>query len=277
MKKRLLIIPFILLFLASCNFPLFKSSTTNSEVATRVAQTLAATNSAVTPSVEGNATVMYVIATETILTASPSSTPTVTSTPADPKLTLGTPVYADTFKNGSAFDLNSPYSDDASEMYIQDGNLVMATTKTYSGIRWRLTYPTPKDFYVEGTFKTVQCKGDDFYGLVLRSPDYYDGHGYYFGVTCAGEYYFMKDVSGDDVPLVDWTSDSHILTGTGQENRLGVMAKGNHFSLYINGNLVKELDDDSINTAGHFGVFIASYEQWNMTIYVEEINQWNLP
>ena len=176
MKKRLLIIPFILLFLASCNFPLFKSSVTNSEVATRVAQTLAATNSAIIPSAEGNATVMYVTATETILTASPSNTPTVTPTPADPKSTLGTPVYADTFKSGSAFGLNTPYSDDASEMYIQDGNLVMATTKTYSGIRWRLTYPTPKDFYVEGTFKTVQCKGDDFYGLVLRSPDYNDGH-----------------------------------------------------------------------------------------------------
>lgn len=273
MRIRLLIIPLIIIFLASCNFPLAQSTNTSGDVATRVAQTLAA--AITTP--QSDATIIYVTATESVLSPSASSTPTVTPTQADPKLTLGAPAYADTFSSGSAFGLNTPYSDDASEMHVEGGNLVMATTKTYSGIRWRLTYPTPKDFYIEATFKTVQCKGDDFYGLVLRAPDYSDGHGYYFGVTCKGEYYLMKDVSGDDVPLVDWTADSHILTGTNQVNRLGVMAKGNHISLYINGTLVKELDDNSLNAAGHFGVFLASYEQWNMTIQVEEINQWNLP
>jgi hypothetical protein len=276
MKKRLLFIPLIVLLLASCNFPLFGSSNTSSEVATRVAQTLIAANSG-TPTVQVDGTVVIITATETNLTsASPTVTPTITPTPADPKLTLGSPVFSDTFTSGGHVGLTSPYSDDASEMYIENGNMVMAATKVYSGIRWRLEYPTPRNFYLEGNFKTVICSGKDNYGLVMRAPDYTSGHGYYFGVTCGGEYYFMRDVSGDDAVLVDWTSDSHILTGNGQENRLGVMFKDNHISLYINGNLVKELDDDAIPSAGYFGAFISSREQSNMTIYVEQIDQWNL-
>lgn len=277
MRKKLLIIPLIVLLLTSCNFPLFKSSATTNEVATRVAATLTAAIDSSTPTAQGNSTVIYVTPTETILTASPSNTPTVTPTPADPKLTLGAPAFTDTFSSGAHVGLNTPYSDDATEMYVENGNMVMATTKVYSGIRWRLEYLNLKNYYVEGTFKTVTCSGKDNYGLVLRAADYYSGYGYYFGVSCAGEYYFMRDVSGSDVMIVDWTSDAHILTGNNQENRLGVMLKDNHISLYINGNLVKEFDDDSINTAGYFGVFISSKEQANMTIYVEEISQWNLP
>jgi hypothetical protein len=276
MRKTFLIIPIFFLLLTSCNFPLFKSSETTSMVATRVAQTLAAANLTGTETPAMNGTVIVITATPNpLVSVTPTITPT--ATPADPKTTLGTPVYADSFSSGSAFGLKTPYSDDAVIMSVENGSLIMTTTKTYSGIRWRLTYPTPKNYYVEGTFKTVTCSGDDFYGLVMRAPDYTDGHGYYFGVTCGGEYYFMRDISGSDVTLVDWTADSHILTGNNQVNRIGVMLKDNHFSLYINGILVKELDDDGINAPGYFGVFISSYEQSNMRVEVEEINQWNLP
>lgn len=270
MRKILFIIPIMVLLLVSCNFPLFQTADRSSVVATRVALTLQAGGSEGTtvPTSDGNIVV---------ITATPEAIPTITPTPADPRSILGSPVYADTFSSGSAFGLNTPYTDDAVEMSVTGGNLVMTTTKDYSGIRWRLSYPTPQNYYLEGTFKTVNCSGDDLYGLVMRAPDYGNGHGYYFGVTCGGEYYFMRDISGNDEKLVDWTKDANILTGINQENRLGVMLDGTHISLYVNGKLVKELDDSGINAPGYFGVFIASYEQWNMSVDVEEINQWELP
>jgi hypothetical protein len=241
-------------------------------VATKVAETLTANNA-----VPGTDATIIVVTQTPNPSASATPNPTITPTPADPKTTLGSPVYADTFSSGSAFGLNSPYSDDAVVMKVENGNLTMAATRVYSGYRWRLTYLTPKDYYVEGTFTTKYCSGDDFYGLVMRAPNYTDGRGYYFGVSCGGEYYFTHNDGGDDIVLADWTSDSAILTGTNQQNRLGVMLKDKHFSLYINGKLVKELDDDGINANGYFGVFIYSIEQANMTIDVEEIDQWNLP
>jgi hypothetical protein len=270
MRKLILTIPIALILLVSCNFPLFQPADQAGIVATRVAQTLQANSPDGTTALTTDGNVV-------IITATTEVTPTITPTPADPRSVLGSPVYADTFSSGSAFGLKTPYSDDAVEMSVTGGNLVMTTTKNYSGIRWRLSYPNPQNYYLEGTFKTVNCSGDDLYGLVMRAPDYENGHGYYFGVTCGGEYYFMRDISGTDEKLVDWTKDANILTGINQENRLGVMLDGTHFSLYINGKLVKELDDSGINAPGYFGVFIASYEQWNMSVEVEEINQWELP
>lgn len=270
MRKTLILFPMLFLILTSCNFPLAKSTDTAGLVATKVAETLTATYAVTQPDV----TVVVVTLTPE---ATATETITPTATPADPKTTLGTPVYADTFTSGSAFGLKTPYSDDAVEMSVENGNLVMSTTRTYSGYRWRLTYLTPKNYYVEGTFNTVTCSGADSYGLVMRSPNYTDGIGYYFGITCGGEYYFLRSNAVDYFTLADWTSDDAILKGTDQENRLGVMLQDDHFSLYINGKLVKELDDGNINAAGYFGVFINSIEQTHMEIDVEEINQWNLP
>jgi hypothetical protein len=274
MRKYLLIIPVFVLLLSSCNFPLFQSANNSDLVATKVALTLQASENTVTSTPGLNATIIVVTETPSATT---TATITPTATPADPKLTLGTPVYADTFSSGGAFGLKTPYSDDAVVMTVENGNLVMASTRTYGGTRWRLSYLTPRNYYLEGTFKTIDCSGDDYYGLVMRSPDYGSGRGYYFGVSCRGEYYFMQSNGADDHILVDWTSDPAILSGTNQENRLGVMLKDEHFSLYINGKLVKELDNGAINAPGYFGVFISAIERPTMTVNVEEINQWNLP
>jgi hypothetical protein len=277
MRKSIYVIPMLIILLTSCNFPLSGSTDTSGVVATRVAQTLAAANPGTVQTPHDDATIIYVTATESVLaTVTPSITPTVTPM-ADPKLTLGSPAYTDSLNHGSYWDLETTYTDDATKMYLENSHMVLSTTKTYSTNRWRLTYPSVKDYYLEGTFKTVTCTGNDTYGLVMRAPNYNDGNGYYFGVNCGGEYHFSVYSSSKEVTLVDWTADSHILSGSGKENRLGVLLKDKHISLYINDNLVKELDDSSINASGYFGVFIRSYDNANITVYLDQINQWNLP
>ena len=272
MRRLFLVIP-ILLLLSSCNFPLFHSNPSSDFISTSVAQTVQAAQS-VTSAQPTQTAIPLGLATVGL---TPTFTLTPTTSPQDPKLALGTPTYADTFSSGSAFGLTSPVSDDAAMMSVQNGSLVMQSLRAGGGYRWRLSYLTPKNYYLEGTFKTISCTGSDFYGLVLRATSYSDGPGYYFGVSCSGQYFLMRWKGTEKATLIDWTDESAIKTGSGQENRLGVMMKDNQISLYINGQFVKELDDDGLQNAGYFGVFITAQENPSMTIEVEEIDEWNQP
>ncbi len=272
------IIPLILLLslaLTSCNFPLAKSTPNPDLVDTMVAATL---NAASTPTSQPTSTTLPTVPLNTL---SPSDTPTVSPTattpPSDPKLTLGTPGFTDTFTNGTAFGLATPYEDDAVVVKVENGVMQFSSLRTNGGKRWRLTSRNPRNLYLEGTFKIVTCAEDDQYGLVFRSPTYGDGIGYYFGVTCNGKYSLQGYDGTDTFNVVGWTTDSKILTGSGQVNRLGVMATDNNIKLYINGNLVKETSNDSINKSGYIGAYIAAYDDPGFTFQLEEISLWSLP
>ncbi len=277
MKKTLWLIPLFLLVLTSCNFPLSNNNLTTDAVATRVASTLQALNT-VTATPE---TVIILTATEaatSTLTPTPSASPTATSLPDDPKLSLGLPSFAETFDTKSSFGLQSPYSDDAVTMSVSDGALNMVSSRTQGGIRWRLTYPTPGNFYLEGTFTTVVCSGSDYYGLVLKSPSYTDGIGYYYGLTCDGQFaFFSMNGASERNYLVNWTANPTILSGANQTNRIGVMVNGDKFSLYVNGKFIQDVTDSRYKQNGHFGVFISAIETSNFTVRVDDINEWNQP
>lgn len=277
MRKSLLILPVLLLVLTSCNLPLSNSTPTTNVVATRVALTLQA---AETEAV--SIRIPTVLATIPLGIIIPTPTPTVTVTPTtppeDPRLSLGIPSFAEAFDHGSSFDLKTPYVDDAVSMSVANGTLLMTSLRANGGTRWRLTYPTPGNFYLEGTFKTVFCSGSDNYGLVLRDPTYTDEIGYYFGLTCDGQYSVVRwDGPSEPNQIINWTADPAILSGQDQTNRIGVMVKDNHYSLYINGKFIKDFTDDGIKANGHFGVYISAIENANFTVQVDEIDEWNQP
>lgn len=274
MKKLLFLLPLFLLVLASCNFPLLKSpSISASEISTRVAQTLQATasqaNTAATSTVLPTSVLATITPTPTV-----AITPTATTSPDDPRLTLGAPTFTDTFKSGSAFGL--PYSDDSISMSVANGALLMVNSRNLN-FHWRLAYLTPRNLYLEGTFHTISCSGADYYGLVMRSPSYTDGIGYYYGISCGGQYYFMHYDGSDPHTIINWTTDSAILTGANQENRIGVMLKDNQISLYINGKFIQTFNNDVLKEMGHYGVFQSPVDTSTMTVEVEEINEWDQP
>lgn len=277
MRKSLFVLPVVFLLLTSCSFPLYKTTPSSNEVATRVALTLQAVITETIP--PQNPTILPTTPLGTITpTLTQTATVTSTTSPEDPRLSLGTPSFAEAFNSGSSFGLKTPYVDDAVSMSVANGTLLMTSLRANGGTRWRLTYPTPGNFYLEGTFKTVFCSGSDAYGLVFRAPSYTDGIGYYFGLKCNGQYSFVQwDGSSDKNVLINWTADSAILAGQDQTNRIGVMVKDNHFSLYINGKFIKDFTDDSLKKNGYFGVFLTAVENANFTVQVDEIDEWNQP
>lgn len=280
MRKLFFVLLLTSVLLASCNFPLAKSTPDPALVATGVAATLTASAPQITETPQSQSTTsLPTIALNTLEpSATPTITPTATTPPGDPRLSLGTPGFTDTFTGGSAFGLaTGPYQDDAVTIEVKNGAMQFTSYKINAGKRWRLTSRNPQNLYLEGTFRTISCSGDDQYGLVFRAPTYSDGIGYYFGVTCDGKYYLQRRSATDTITLVGLTTESNIVSGSGQVNRLGVWAENQSIKLYVNGSLIKEISDNGLVSQGYIGAFTAAYDDPGLTIQLEEISLWPLP
>jgi hypothetical protein len=237
--------------------------------ATQVAAPPAATNTPTpviqtSPSATSQATPTGVLNTAT-------ATPPPTSNAADPRGTLGTPTRADTFENNQFW---FPFSDDHTKISIANGSLGMTAINPDGWTGWTLTSPAITDFYLEITAKPTACDGLDSYGPILRSPD--ATHGYLFAVSCDGQYRFEKVDGNNFSDLIKWTANPAIKKGADQSNRLGVMAKGSQFTLFVNGTQVDQVSDSSYGS-GVFGLFISSFKTANFTVQVDEVDYWNQP
>ena len=110
--------------------------------------------------------------------------------------------------------------------------------------------------------------------MIFRAPD--PEQGYLVGISCDGSYRVRTWDGENFEELVGWQPSEHILTGKDQANRLGVMADGSKLSVYINGHLVDEIQDDTYSK-GKFGTFIASDNTPNFSVAVSKAAYWDLP
>jgi hypothetical protein len=215
-----------------------------------------------------------VVPTELDATATSPPPPTPTLDASDPKAGLGDPVFYDTFSDGNNWPL---YTDEHVSFEVKDSNLVMTAFNPdhYNG--WILTWPVISDFYLEMTTKTQECSGKDQYGTMVRAVKTDQGYiGYLYGISCDGHYSLRRWNGQKYVQLVDWTPSEYINTGSNQKNRIGLMANGNQFSMYANGKLIGEFQDDT-HGEGRFGVLIGSVSTPDVEVLVDEIAYWDLP
>jgi hypothetical protein len=196
-----------------------------------------------------------------------------TAVAGDPRTTLGDPAWRDRFTGTTNWTLGE---DSFTEAEIDDERLVLQGRSSIDG--WRLTWPEIEDFYLEGTFRTGTCTGNDHYGLMFRVPDRHAAdEGYLLGLTCDGRFW-LRLWDGENMDtLVQLTTSADIVEGSNQTNRLGIWAQGDDLRLYVNGKLVAEESDDSLTDEGAFGVFVGARQTDNFTISVSEIAYWNLP
>jgi len=265
----------VLLILQACNLPQQVSSPTEDKVATVVAQTITAMPSnTVAPTLIS--TVPLPTPTTVLPTETPQPSPTATGLPGDLKITLGIPSGKDNLDNGKGFGIGAEgYEDEGVRITLDNGTLAMASISSTGWRSWRVRPPDLQDFYIDATFIADLCSDNDQYGLVVRTQGYESGAGYYFGITCDGNYSFTRWDSSGTVSLAPASAFGKILTGSGQSNRLGVLARGNSFNLYLNGEEVQEISDSTFQK-GYFGVFVSGYSG-SLKVRLDEISYWSNP
>jgi hypothetical protein len=125
---------------------------------------------------------------------------------------------------------------------------------------WLVTDSPSREYGDFGLEIEAQPVNDvNMYGLTFRFTANNDINTYYlFAVTPNGKFTLQKRVSGVwQTAPVAYTNSSVIKTGL-NKNRLGVIAQGNSFSLYINRTLVKTVTDDTIKGPGYIGLGVSS-------------------
>lgn len=265
------------------------TSDTADDIDTIVALTMAAITSQEPPSelppteaFEPTATVTMIAITK-VPVASPTPTNTIspipTQTPTisleDPRATLGPPTWQDTFDNENNWTL---FDDECFKSEIENGKYIMTNKTAPSATCWEVTWPRIQNFYLETTSNTTEsCEGTDRYGMIFRAPD--PSQGYLFGLTCDGNYGMARwdpDEKQWDY-FVEFTPSEVINAGPDQTNRIGVMADGDHFGLYINGFLVTEVDDDTYLEEGLIGYFIGPTVTEDFQVNYDELAYWEKP
>jgi hypothetical protein len=212
---------------------------------------------------------------ETPSPAPPTHTPTPTNPPDDPRFSLGEPTWTDTLENASSFYL---FENENTRVTLENNALLLTGLQANGWHGWTLTFSRePKNFYLEATLNPQTCSSSDLYGLIFRAPT--ASAGYFFGVTCDGRFNLRARnfEDGRDQAIIEMTSNSAILAGSGVTNRLGVMANGSSLALYANGVLLKEVNNASFENHGFFGAFVAAQQTAGFTVRMEEVSLWNLP
>jgi hypothetical protein len=265
-------------------------------VATIVAQTLAAQPTPLemttpvateppTPTIPTPSPTLEPTATaEPSPTPEPSSTsiPTASPVPAtaipagtDPRTQLGSPTFTDNMNTSTYW---STGADDFTDAAFRNDSLYITALTGTDG--WRLaTMPSLVNFYAEVSGAFEACSGTDHFGLIVRVPERNPAdRGYLFGVSCDGKYTFNEwDGSVEPRGLwtnhINWTTNSAILPGEKQTNRVGVMATGSLLELYVNGVKVAEIQDDTF-AEGYLGIYVGSDETDQLTVRISDFSYW---
>lgn len=263
---------------------LLETEQTTAEETTAITETSAVADAIATAAAQATEQAQMVALTEAVAeepttvptatsTAAPTPTPTIAS--SDPGVYLGTPAWTD---NMDAIQNWPVDKNDYSTAVHTDGYYRITSLAEADG--WRLANTEGfANGYVELVFTTETCSVDDHYGIIFRVPLLREANqGYLFGVTCDGRYNLRKwdgttGESGTMTTLIRWTNSAMLNVGSSKQNVLGVMTKGNVISLYINGELVDQLTDDSY-AGGYFGAFVGWEQTENFSVHVDKASYW---
>lgn len=214
-------------------------------------------------------------ATQEPTTAATSELPST-----DPVRKLGTPSSSDPFDSYEKWSWPTD-SDDYLAVAFKDGYMQLTGLTTMAG--WRLPLISQQtNSYLELTVNSAACADKDSYGIIFRVPVFKEPtQGYLYEVTCDG-YLRLWKWDGKVLPngkaeiLINWKQSADVSTGANKVNRLGVMAVGSQFTIYMNGVAQGTVSDSSFK-AGFFGVFVRSVTTPKYTVKFDEMKFWENP
>jgi hypothetical protein len=213
--------------------------------------------------------------------------PTATSTPVatfDPYAAYGTPEYENPMEFPNLQEWVQPERDTLPDnrnirLQFKDGQLYV-TGKRPGFSTWWFSYHSLKDAFIEMTFNTENCSGEDAYGIIFRGPPHLAGqsYGYVVSFTCNGKLWAFR-LDGVDPweakNLIDEEKNSAINTGSDEGNVIGVRAEGDQFTIFANGSQVGEVEDDHFEK-GRVGVFVRAANFDPYTYRVTNFAYWIL-
>ncbi len=215
-------------------------------------------------------------------TSTSTSAPTPTLDPKDPRASLGSPTKRDTMDDSQAWIWPTGASEYTS-MEFKDGQMVF--TGLTGKLGWCLSNPAGYglgNMYLEMQVNSGNCGANDQYGILFRSPVLQEAdRGYLFGFTCDGRYALRRwdgkdGEKGKMTWLKQWTADKAILSGSNQNNRMGLLLSGSRITLYANGVYLADFTDATW-TAGYLGVYIGGIDTKNYAIRIDEMAYWENP
>ncbi len=109
------------------------------------------------------------------------------------------------------------------------------------------------DGYLEVEVQAVLCTDDDEFGLMFR-VDPSGGH-YRFTLTCKGEARVTRISDGSEVAVIPKTITNALIPGLLVDNRLGVIAEGERFRFFLNGEEIFTARDPGLRWGG-LGLFV---------------------
>jgi hypothetical protein len=164
-------------------------------------------------------------------------------------------------------------------LQFKDGDLYV-TGKRSGFSTWWFSYHTLRDAYIEMTFNTENCSGEDAYGFIFRGPPHLAGvsYGYVVSFTCNGSLWVFR-LDGvnpwEAENLIDQEQISAINTGQDEQNVIGVRAEGDRFVIFANDIQVAEVEDDHFER-GRVGVFVRAARRDAYTYRVTNFAYWVL-
>lgn len=184
---------------------------------------------------------------------------------SDPSQLFGDPKSEDTFERGSSgFGLSAGLNDDPNIRIIALNNRLSLEPKKNNGwISWRLRPPSVNDGAAEMSFSIITCARGDRTGILMRSPDYNSGHGYYFSLSCEGTVSILRDST------VINTADARgvFKNSSGDVNVMTALVRGNNLTLVLNGESLLSVQDETYKE-GFSGFFTAPQGQNTLTMDV---------
>ena len=188
----------------------------------------------------------------TIIWFPPSATPTLKTFPtftATPEMSpgIGSTLLTDDFSNDLVWDIAS--SDQGSASIGRNRLSITAQPGVYLASFRRDVILS--DFYAEISARPSLCRGDDSYGIIIRST----GDTFYrFTLTCNSMVSAERYRSSVRLLMQEPTPSGDAPRGAPGEVRIGVWAFGNEIRLFLNGRFQFSIIDPS-SPFGSFGVF----------------------
>lgn len=128
------------------------------------------------------------------------------------------------------------------------------------------------DFIVEVESTKMSGPDDNVLGLAVRKM----GSGDYYAFLISSDgYYDVRELYDNTwVTSENWTESEAIKTGS-QTNLIKVVAQGDKFSFYVNGEKLGDFVDNTL-TSGSIGLYVGSQSEGNVTIAFDNFKVWSL-